>query len=52
MRIPTEEVTDVALASADDDQGDHDDHDDHDAPEVMHQRWCTRGGAPEVMHQR
>ena len=23
-----------------------------DAPEVMHQRWCTRRDAPEVMHQR
>ena len=23
-----------------------------DAPEVMHQRWCTRGDAPEEMHQR
>ena len=45
MIIPTEDFTDMTLAS-----------EDSDAPEVMHQRWCTEvvhgGGAPEVLHQR
>ena len=49
--MPTEDLTDVALASEDTDG--HDDLDlDLDAPDVMHLRWCTRGDASEVMHQR